>query len=147
MAIAPPTASHLLTYEEYMAEGYVPGRYDLIRRKPRLQTRQPDVLFITHETLARGGGAPASTLTIAPELVVEIISDSETDRLLAGKIADYVSIGVREAWVVRPAARTVERLQLTTTGPVTAAIYTEGERLQSLVFADLAAPVADFFKP
>jgi Uma2 family endonuclease len=194
MAIATPAVPQILTYEDYMTEGYVPGRYDiiegvrvfmpgasyrhqrvqywisrslgdfeartsvgvvltapfdvLIRRIPRLQTRQPDVLFVTHETLARGGGVPESgPLTVAPELAVEIISDSETDRLLSGKITDYVGIGVREAWIVRPWHRTVELLQLTTNGPVTIATCAEGDMLKSLVFADLTISVTDFFKP
>ena len=47
----------------------------LIRRVPKLQTRQPDVLLISWARLAQGGDIPkVGPLPIAPELVVEIIS-------------------------------------------------------------------------
>jgi Uma2 family endonuclease len=135
-------------YEEETGSGYVIGApFDiLIRRSPRLRTRQPDVLFITRSRLAQGGGIPASgPLEVAPELVVEIISDSETENLLQAKLADYVAIGVNEAWVVRPDTRIVEVVRLAPEGPRTVATYDETEALQSITFADLTVPVADFF--
>ena len=90
----------------------------LIRRIPKLQTRQPDALFISHARLAEGGGIPEiGPLEIAPELVVEIISTSETQRRLNDKLTDYVAIGIDECWVVRPEERTVEVLALTPLGP------------------------------
>ena len=71
----------------------VSAPYDvLIRRFPKLQTRQPDLLFVSHARLAQGGGIPVKGLLgAAPELVVEIVSDSETQRILGDKIADYVT--------------------------------------------------------
>src|SRR5262249_26251775 len=165
MAVTKPqTASSVLTYEQYMAEGEIHQRYDivdgvrfympgpnwrhqriqvnatgilrdyerrtgsgfviaapfdiLIRRVPTLQTRQPDVLFITRAQLESGGGVPElGPLEVAPELVVEILSDSETERSLAAKLADYVTIGVKEAWLVRPERRTVEVVRLAPDGP------------------------------
>ena len=58
--------------------------YDvLIRRLPKLQTRQPDVLLISWARLAQGGGVPkVGPLPVARELVVEILSDSETQSIL-----------------------------------------------------------------
>jgi hypothetical protein len=98
MVTAISLPNDVLSYEDYLSEGYVEGRYDivegvrismpgatwehqrtagnlynhfrqyerssgkglalfapfdvLIRRLPRLQTRQPDLLFISHEQLA-----------------------------------------------------------------------------------------------
>ena len=118
----------------------------LIRRLPKLQTRQPDVLFISFERLAQVGGRPVKgPLEAAPELVVEIISDSETQRILEDKITDYLSIGVDECWVVRPDARTVEVLALTPDGARTVATYGDGQAVASVVFAGLTVPVADIF--
>src|SRR5437016_6335720 len=103
MAIAYPPTTKPLTYDEYMAEGEINRRYDIvegvrqfmpgpiwahqrrvgdafailrrfelasgigyalvapldlvIKRNP-LQTRQPDALFITLETLSKAGGPP-----------------------------------------------------------------------------------------
>src|SRR5581483_5756520 len=61
----------------------------LIRRKP-LRTRQPDVLFISHEQLAKCSDEnDPAPLFAAPELVVEILSPSETPRMREDKVADY----------------------------------------------------------
>ena len=59
----------------------VSAPYDvLIRRVPKLQTRQPDALFVSHARLAQGGGIPEiGPLEVAPELVVEIISTRDSD--------------------------------------------------------------------
>lgn len=179
-----------LTYEAYMAEPTVYGRYDivngvrsfmpgatwdhqeiaanindrlreyaratgigkvifapfdvLIRRFPKMQVRQPDILMISFDRLAQVGGRPAKgPLEIGPELVVEIMSDSETQRILGDKLADYVSIGVSECWVVRPDAGTIEVLALTPSGTRSVATYGDGEEVQSVVFAGLSVSVAD----
>ena len=116
----------------------------LIRRFPKLQTRQPDVLFISRARLALGGGIPVKgPFGAAPEIVVEIVSDSETERILGDKIADYVEIGVSECWVVRPGDGTVEVLTLTGGGASSAAVYRQGEQVKSVVFAGLMVSVAD----
>ena len=128
----------------------------LIRRFPKLQTRQPDLLFVSHARLAQGGGIPVKGLLgAAPELVVEIVSDSETQRILGDKIADYVRVGVDECWVVRPDAGTVEVLTLTPEGAQSVAVYGDGQTVQSVVFAGLTVqsvvfagltvPIADVF--
>ena len=135
-------------YEEMSGLGvtvYAP--FDvLIRRFPKLQTRQPDVLFISQARMAQGGGTPVKgPFNAAPELVVEIVSDSETQRIIGDKIADYVEIGVDECWVVRPDAGTVEVLALTPGGARSLAVYGQGEEVRSAVFAGLGIAIADVF--
>jgi Uma2 family endonuclease len=146
--IALNIASLFRDYQKATARGEVMvAPFDaLIRRTPRLQTRQPDVFFISNEQLATVGGVPKITfLEVAPELVIEIISDSETEQRIEAKIKDYIAIGVRELWRVWPETRTVEVLRLTPDGPEVAAVYDETQTLQSLTFFDLALPVAAFF--
>ncbi len=199
IAISPPfapdanaTGAPLLTYEAYLEEPQVEGRYDivdgrrmfappatfrhqrilgnllfalvvyeqshdtgrmvgapydvLIRRTPRLQMRQPDALFITHEALATLVEMPEAPLTVAPALVVEIVSNSKTEAILASKLADYAAIGVPEAWVVRPAARTIDVLRLALDAePETIASYGDGDILRSVVLTGLAVPVTELF--
>lgn len=143
------TTDILRNYEKSQGTGYViPPPFDVLISRSPLRTRQPDVLFITKARLEQGGGIPEKgLLEIAPELVVEILSDSERESAIQDKIADYLSIGIVEAWLVRPAARTVEVLRLSPTGAETAATYDETQTLQSLTFHDLAIPIADIFKP
>lgn len=120
----------------------------LIRRVPKLQTRQPDVLFISFARLAQVGGKPAKgPLAIAPELVVEIISDSETERIVEEKIADYREIGVEECWLARPDARTVELRRLTPDGSQMLGVFDETEPFASRVFPSRSVSVADVFLP
>lgn len=145
--IAMNISEQLRAYQRATGRGRtVIAPFDVLIRQEPLNTRQPDVLFISKERLEQAGGPTlAAPLTIAPELVVEILSSSETQRTIGEKIADYVSIGVQECWLVYPDTRTVEVLRLTPTGPETAAVYMEGQNVHSLVFHDLILPVADIF--
>ena len=104
------------------------------------------MLFVSYARLAQVGGRPAKgPLEAAPEIVVEIISDSETQRMLGDKLADYVHIGVDECWVVRPDDGTVEVLALTPGGARTVATYGDGQAVASVVFPGLVVPVAEVF--
>lgn len=116
----------------------------LVRRSP-LRTRQPDVLFITAARLgARSVDNPAP-LEPAPELVVEILSPSDTRRVLSGKLAEYCAVDVRECWVVSPGEQTVEVLRLSADGVDSTGVFSIGQAAQSTTFADLTVEVADIF--
>lgn len=118
----------------------------LIHRSP-LRTRQPDVLVISQERLGGRNLDDPSPLEPAPELVVEVLSPSNTPGPLREKIADYCRVGVLECWIVDRTLRTVEVLRLTPRGSEPAAVYTAGETAQSLTFPDLTLAVADVFAP
>lgn len=68
----------------------------------------PDLVFVTHETRAKS--ASSSKLTIAPELVIEIVSpgseNARRDRVHKRQL--YSRFGVYEYWVIDPEARSVE---------------------------------------
>lgn len=121
--------------------------FDLvIRRTPKLRTRQPDVFFITHERLKQNEDVfEGGPLHVAPELVVEVLSPSETPRSLRAKIDDFRSIGVQECWVVGPNSETVQVLRLTPESVETVNTYSFGETVQSVVFPDLSIATADIF--
>ena len=110
-----------------------------------LRTRQPDVMFVSYE---RWGERPLDApppIDAAPELVVEVISDSDRERMLAAKIADFISIGVDECWTVRPEDQTVTVLRLTSDGPEVVATYRDGETVSSKVLPGLMIGVRDIF--
>ena len=136
----------LSEYERATGGHIVPSPFDILIQREPLQIRQPDLLLISQARLMAGGGPPKiGPLEIAPELVVEIISDSETQRILGDKIADYISVGVEECWVVRPEERTVEVLRLTTNGPQSVGVYGEAQAVVSVVFPALSVAALDIF--
>ena len=135
-------------YETASGRGYCGiAPFDLvIRRIPKLRTRQPDVFFISHEQLKQNEevfeGGP---LEIAPELVVEVLSPSETPRTLRAKLEDFRVAGVQECWVVGPNSETVQVLRLSAEGIETIHTYSFGETIQSVAFPDLSIASAEIF--
>jgi Uma2 family endonuclease len=113
----------------------------LIRRDP-LRTRQPDLMFISN---ARRYIIGQQVIESGPDLVIEILSPSNTRRELQAKLQDYQSIGVREAWVVSPQGRTVEVLQLSPDSIGRSGLYGLGDTIMSQVLPDLRLTVAELF--
>jgi len=191
MSTIPDAMPAPMTYEEYMREGEVNLRYDildgvrcyhtnptrrhqkmllaiaeilracakisktgkayiapcdiLIRRFP-LRTRQPDVLFMSNARIA--ANPPASDpapLDPAPELVVEIISPSDSVGVLAAKLADYQRVGVQECWVVYPKDRSIEALELSGEDIQSVGVYDSDAAFSSRAFPTLQLNVVDIF--
>ena len=69
--------------------------------------RAPDVLYLSHERDARRS-RPQGFLDVAPELVVEILFPTDRPDPVRRKLGEYFAAGVRLAWVIDPAARTVQ---------------------------------------
>lgn len=67
--------------------------------------RGPDVAFLARNRVPEGD--PAGLLRVVPDLVVEIISPTDTARDLNARIVDFLDAGVPEAWVAEPDTRTV----------------------------------------
>ena len=68
--------------------------------------RAPDVLFLSHERNARRTRRDGF-LEVAPDLVVEILSPTDRPEAVRRKLVEYFAAGVRLAWVIDPASRTV----------------------------------------
>jgi Uma2 family endonuclease len=84
------------------------SQFGLIIRRQPLTTRVPDLAVFEKSTIVEEDGYIRS----APQLAVEVLSPANTRREREGKLADYASLGVAEAWIVSPEARTVEVLYL-----------------------------------
>ena len=70
-----------------------------------LTIRAPDVAFVQRSRIPEG--EPAGFWPLAPDLVVEIISPSETARDIHEKVNDYLQAGTRLIWLVYPDNKTV----------------------------------------
>jgi Uma2 family endonuclease len=75
-----------------------------VRRNPDT-VRAADVLYISHERYARK--TSSVFLDVAPDLIVEILSPSDSWTDVTQKLREYFTIGVRMVWVVDPVARTI----------------------------------------
>ena len=84
------------------------GSFGVIIRKAPLTSRVPDLAVFELATLVEQDGYIHS----APQLLVEVLSPSNTRREREEKLGDYAALGVPEVWVVSPEARTVEVLYL-----------------------------------
>jgi Uma2 family endonuclease len=67
-------------------------------------TFKPDVVFISY---ARQPELPEKRFTQAPELMVEVMSPSNSDREILTKIEIFMHYGTLLAWVVYPETRSV----------------------------------------
>jgi Uma2 family endonuclease len=68
--------------------------------------RAPDVAFVRQDRIPPEG-EPEGFWDIAPDLVVEIASPSESAPMIQGKVTDYLRAGTRLIWVIYPDTQTV----------------------------------------
>jgi Uma2 family endonuclease len=75
----------------------------MISRDP-LTCRSPDIALNWREKMVIQDGLYFSP----PDLIVEVISSSETRRRKEEKLGDYATISVPEVWLIAPETRSVE---------------------------------------
>ena len=105
---------------------------------------QPDILFISKE---RAESIAEEGIRGAPDLVVEILSKATAKRDRTYKKALYARYGVKEYWLVDPAIKTIEVLELHEHGFERIALHLSQEktRLESPLLAGLCIDVAEVF--
>ncbi len=87
--------------------GFVAGEGGTIQLAIDL-VRIPDVLFVSSARLPGGKLPKKAVPLLVPDLVVEVISRSNTAKEMAEKLKEYFDKGVRLVWYVRPRSRVVE---------------------------------------
>jgi len=85
--------------------GFVSGEAGMLRILPR-QVRIPDVAFVSWERFPNGKLPKTPIPAVAPDLAVEVLSDSNTEGEMRRKLQDYFTAGVRLVWYVDPRTRT-----------------------------------------
>ncbi len=115
---------------------------DVIVRRDPLRVRQPDLLFVSNERADIMG----ERIEGGPDLVVEIISPSNTRSEIDARLADYSDLQVRECWLVYPQLHAVEVLQME--GGQWSRVYIRGagETIESAVLPGLELDIAGIFE-
>jgi len=104
---------------------------------------QPDLLFLDN---SQRRFITAEEIRGAPALVVEILSPGTATRDRGYKKILYGRYGVREYWLVDPAAQTIEVYTPGTKGLALAWQYARTGILKSLVLPGLAIPLEQIFR-
>lgn len=103
---------------------------------------QPDILFVSNE---RAAIITAANIQGAPDLVVEIVSDSSAHLDFGRKKRLYDRYGVAEYWIVIPDAEAVEVFSRTEKGLVLNRRYEKWETLESGLLAGFGMELVEIF--
>lgn len=110
----------------------------IVGRNPD-KVRGPDVWFVSN---ARIPERTEVFWEVAPDLVAEIISPSDTANVIKGKLNDYFAAGTQVVWLVYPLFRQVE----SHSSDGTIVVFTESDLLQAPpVLPEFSCKVADLF--
>jgi Uma2 family endonuclease len=121
--------------------GIITGEQGTIRLMPGL-VRIPDVAFISWDRLP-GRRYPTQPIPqLAPDLAVEVLSESNTPAEMQRKRDDYFHVGVRLVWEADPETRTVAVY----TSPTAFVTLTEADVLDGgAVLPGFTLPLRDWF--
>jgi len=105
--------------------------------------RIPDVGFTSWERFPNRRRPRQPVPHIAPDLAVEVLSDSNTPAEMRLKREDYFRAGTRLVWIIDPDARTVAIF--TRVDPVDSVVGVGDTLTGDPVLPGFALPLADFF--
>lgn len=103
---------------------------------------QPDILFICHERTHIIG---KNNIQGAPDLVIEILSESTAYTDLMKKKRLYAEFGVKEYWIVDPEGKTIEIYGLKEETLVLVKSFFENDALESALFPGLKIGLSPVF--
>jgi Uma2 family endonuclease len=101
-------ASFLLPFVDEHDLGYVSGAdggFELSDDEVRL----PDVAFISKD---RAAGLEGTTFTAAPDLAIEVITPSESNRKVLDKVRAYLPAGTKRVWTAYPDDEVVDAYRM-----------------------------------
>jgi Uma2 family endonuclease len=92
-------------YKHIAQEGFLAvGEVGILISRSPLRIRGADLVFVSHKKIEK---EPSGILQIAPDLVIEIISPSNTPLEVNEKIKDYLKIGVGKIILIYPELRKI----------------------------------------
>lgn len=127
--------------EERGLDVLVGGEVGVVLARHPDRVRAPDVFLIIRDRLPEGR-MPSGYLDIVPDLIVEIISPSDSASDVHEKIQEWLAAGARLVWALYPSSRSV----VVHRGTGEARTFREGDTLNAdPVLSGIALPVADIF--
>ena len=102
---------------------------------------KPDGLYISKVRLP-SARPPVGTLTVPPELVIEVVSPSDNAYAVNRKVRRYLEVGIDLVWVAYPETRSVHVFRADGT---TAVVAPPGELSGESILPGFSRPVSDFF--
>jgi Uma2 family endonuclease len=105
-SIAAALVAALENYLELNDLGAISGEGGMFRLPGNL-LRIPDVAFVSWDRFPDEESLNASAPEIAPDLAVEVLSESNTSREMTRKLREYFSAGVRLVWFIDPVSKSV----------------------------------------
>jgi Uma2 family endonuclease len=102
---------------------------------------QPDIVVICDLSKLDDRGCLG-----APDLIVEILSESSKNRDLKEKYALYEKYGVKEYWIARPDEKSIEKFVLNSKGKYEQkGIFLEEDKISPYIFPDLEIDLKQVF--
>jgi Uma2 family endonuclease len=139
--LAVAIASLLRAFIDPRNLGIVTGSDGTMRLFPGL-VRMPDVAFSSWDRFPDRKVPKVPIPDLAPDLAVEVLSESNTPKEMARKRQEYFAAGTRLVWEVDPKARQVSVF----TAPEARTVFREGQALDGGdVLPGFALPLADLF--
>ncbi|HJT77844.1 MAG TPA: Uma2 family endonuclease [Gemmataceae bacterium] len=121
--------------------GAVLGEAGFLRLFPGC-IRAPDVSFISWKRMPNQEFPDEAIASLAPDLAVEVLSASNTEREMGQKIEEYFQAGGKLVWIVDPVARTVRVY----TSPHRSTLLTEDDTLDGRrVLPGFSLPIRKWF--
>jgi Uma2 family endonuclease len=104
---------------------------------------QPDISFVE---IGRSGLIGKTNLWGAPDIAIEVLSESTRDKDLRAKRNIYSHYRIKEYWIADPDARTIEVLSWSEWGYATAGVYRAKQFLASPAIPTFRLPLREIFK-
>jgi Uma2 family endonuclease len=105
-----------------------------------LTRRSPDLAIILGDRRAELENA--KVIPIIPEIACEVLSPSETPRMIHRKFKQYFAAGVKEVWLIDPATREAE---IWTSPQLPERALSEGDAITSPLLPGFAVKLAELF--
>jgi Uma2 family endonuclease len=111
----------------------------LLQRNPDT-VRAPDVAFVSHKSLGEFADHPGF-LPLAPDLVAEVVSPSDSSSEVEEKALDWLAAGVKIVLVVDPQTKTIRDYR----SAQEIRVYAEGSIDLAIVMAGFRLDVSELF--